>query len=971
MDPEAVGGPPPVAETPAAPATPATPATPAATSTAAASRPATLQDIAEAEAKKQGVDPRLVHAVINTESSWNPAARSPAGAIGLMQLMPATAKKWGVDPTDPVQNIRGGVSELKALAIEHKGDVAMMLRRYNGSPAASPEATQPYVDKVLSQIKPSTAPTPGEDPAAPAPTPAPAPAPKAGTPPPAPPETWGAWALRQGKDIASSFDPRTKGGRQNLAGAAGAAGLTALATATAPVSVPLLGFGAAATGVTGAFLGGEAADLGEQVVGNAPPSTASAFEAGGAQGGQEALGHTLMWPVQAVGRRMVASRVGHYAADALSVAKTATLTKLQSALDASRDLLRRTQATTKEANAQAATSTRQIVTSAANKARQGVQAASDLGEDRVATAQANAAQGVSQAEGAAAQGEAAARAPYEAAVGAPPPSSAAAGRAANEVIQTGGAAQARNLAGKAVDAAAASGPDVDISALKDEARKVVEGQIRPPEASFPRRSAGEAGEAEVKALAASANMKPELMQELADKAAANPDSAAAKNYAQYKKMHEDYVAAQPEAQLSQAQLEGQKETLKHPAMAVLQRILNAGDTVPFKDAHLWKVELDNAIRNTRDQSVKSQVSALTQKFAGSLRSTLRAAGHQPYEDATAAYAKIAPLYTKGYAAQLKKVVTENPESVVAMLNPGQPTKAKMLVDLLTTQAAEGGDEAGGRAALEAVQSAWVRKKIIDGGIEKLSERIDKIPPEFKAAFLSDPKAKAVLDNLKLMSTAYKTALLTGEQGVEAATAAGKGSVSAVKDLAAQRVGAAREAGQQSVQAARTAREGVLAQTRQAGAAQVEQAASAITPAQTALRASTKGFRGQERALVNSSLGRAMQPGAAARTGADILRAMALGPHSIWGGLSILRILHGPTANDLVHYAATSPVLTRAVVKAMTSPVPGEALAGLVRSWGLLNEVKRVGAKGGSAIKSRVTGAPPPPAAQGVGAPPPS
>ena len=72
------------------------------------SRPATWQDIISAEATKSGVDPRLALAVAETESNFNPDATSPKGARGIMQLMPATAAKWKVDPADPVQNIRGG-----------------------------------------------------------------------------------------------------------------------------------------------------------------------------------------------------------------------------------------------------------------------------------------------------------------------------------------------------------------------------------------------------------------------------------------------------------------------------------------------------------------------------------------------------------------------------------------------------------------------------------------------------------------------------------------------------------------------------------------------------------------------------------------------------------------------------------------------------------------------------------------------
>lgn len=901
------------------PGPPAATATPAAIT--ATERPATWHDIIDYEAKKQGVDPRLVHAVVKTESDYNPAATSPAGAVGLMQLMPATAAKWKVDPADGVQNIRGGVSELKALLDEHHGDVTLTLRRYNGSPRASAAATQPYVDTVLKHLHAAQQPTPGEDPSAPPPT--------IGHPPPAAPESWKDWTIRQGKEMAASFDPRTSTGRQNLAGGVGAAGLTTLATATAPVSLPLLGLGAAVAGVVGAFAGGEAANLGEQVVGNAPPSTTSALEAGAGQGFQEAVGRGTMWGVQSLGRRAIAGRVGRLATrglettgEALSASKAYTLGKLQDALDASQTLLRKMKATTKEATAQARTSTSQMVTDTANRAKQGV--------------------ALAEAQGAA--GVEAARMPYTRVVGTPPPSPAAAGTLVNEVIQTGGAAKARNIAGQAVDAAAMTGPDVDITALKAEAQQVIERQIRPPAESFPRKGAATVTD---EAVTAQSGIAPEQIAAMRAKATAEgPTSNAARNLA-------DLTAA-----VTTAQGEAAQETLKHPAMGVLSRIMNAADSVPFKDAHLWKVELDNAIRNTRDQSVRSQVASLTQKFTGTLRETLRAANHAPYEAATAAYAKIAPLYTKAIAAQLKKVAVTNPESIIGMLSPTTSstgaTRARMLVDLLTQQAEAGGDAEGGRAALDAVQAAWVRKKIIDGGIEKLGDRVDKLPPDFRAAFLSTGQAPAVLDRLKLIHTAFKTAQLTSEQGVEATA----------------------RAGQQDVQAATARAIGMRASTRQAGAQQVEQAAAQVAPARRAIGAAREGFaaqegilREQQAAFAKSSLAPKVAPGIPVGTQADLLRVAAMAAsggvsHSYYGALSLARLLKGPTANDLVHWAASSDVTTRAFVTAMTSSVPGAALADLVRASGILNEAPR---KATAKVK-HLMGQPPPLPAGSLGAP---
>jgi soluble lytic murein transglycosylase-like protein len=76
-----------------------------------------------AQASDYGLDARLVVALVATESSWNPAARSPAGARGLGQLMPETAAGLGVDPTDPDANLDGTIRHLSGL-----------LRRYRSLP---------------------------------------------------------------------------------------------------------------------------------------------------------------------------------------------------------------------------------------------------------------------------------------------------------------------------------------------------------------------------------------------------------------------------------------------------------------------------------------------------------------------------------------------------------------------------------------------------------------------------------------------------------------------------------------------------------------------------------------------------------------------------------------------------------------------------------------------------------------------
>lgn len=92
-------------------------------------------------ARQFGLDPALVRAVIHAESGFNPSARSRAGAMGLMQLMPATARLMGVtDATSPSRNIRGGARYLAGLLLRFQNDVGLATAAYN----AGPEAVKKY-----------------------------------------------------------------------------------------------------------------------------------------------------------------------------------------------------------------------------------------------------------------------------------------------------------------------------------------------------------------------------------------------------------------------------------------------------------------------------------------------------------------------------------------------------------------------------------------------------------------------------------------------------------------------------------------------------------------------------------------------------------------------------------------------------------------------------------------------------------
>lgn len=115
-----------------------------------------------------GVDPKLVMAVIETESNFDPLARSPKLAYGLMQLMPATARRFSVDRLHPVENMIGGVLYLRWLLRHFHGNVGLALAAYNAGEHAVERhhgippyrETRHYVRKILGQYRRNRHPVP-------------------------------------------------------------------------------------------------------------------------------------------------------------------------------------------------------------------------------------------------------------------------------------------------------------------------------------------------------------------------------------------------------------------------------------------------------------------------------------------------------------------------------------------------------------------------------------------------------------------------------------------------------------------------------------------------------------------------------------------------------------------------------------------------------------------------------------------
>jgi soluble lytic murein transglycosylase-like protein len=123
---------------------------------------ATFTPVIDAAAARVQLHPALLHAVVQAESAYDPDAYSRAGAVGLMQLMPATAARYGVNSWDPRENVDGGARYLKDLMQRYDQDLQLALAAYNAGEKAVekygnrippyPE-TRRYVEKVLANLQ--------------------------------------------------------------------------------------------------------------------------------------------------------------------------------------------------------------------------------------------------------------------------------------------------------------------------------------------------------------------------------------------------------------------------------------------------------------------------------------------------------------------------------------------------------------------------------------------------------------------------------------------------------------------------------------------------------------------------------------------------------------------------------------------------------------------------------------------------
>jgi soluble lytic murein transglycosylase-like protein len=128
---------------------------------APAAKPATLAELVDNAARKYGLPPEFVRAVVAVESAYQANAISPKGAIGLMQLMPATARGLGADPKIPEQNVDAGTRYLRDLLVKYDNRAYHALAAYNAGPGAVDKyhgvppyrETQNYILNVLRNWK--------------------------------------------------------------------------------------------------------------------------------------------------------------------------------------------------------------------------------------------------------------------------------------------------------------------------------------------------------------------------------------------------------------------------------------------------------------------------------------------------------------------------------------------------------------------------------------------------------------------------------------------------------------------------------------------------------------------------------------------------------------------------------------------------------------------------------------------------
>lgn len=898
----------------------------------------TIQDIIRQSAKQHGVPESLALAVAEKESSFNPEAIGPdipsmpgVKALGTFQLLPSTAKRLGVDHSDHIGNITGGVKYLRELLDASNGDLNLTLKTYGGFKTADPTSYIADINERMAKFGPGAAvsaaapPLPGSTATRPVATGRASGAGPAATTPPGMDTTDTGWMdpVAIGKGLVQPYDPRTPEGRQNLAGLGGEVALSRVPglKVIAPEAGAILSTGVKLANTArrtlvpaaGAAIGAgtEAAieqavtprGLGDLITSEPvdSPARVAAEQAAYSLGGQ-----ALFWPVRRAAKLVLGGRVGRQADAALKSeaaaareggtrASAAMRDKVAEGLEAARILEQANQSAMRGNLHTKIAQARSAATSATG-------AAEAKGIQQVEAARQAAAAHLAQTELENQSLLQTVTKGYDDLL-AHPPSVGGAVEAQRRVLE-GPAKRALEMAGQKVDEAAATGPMVNVAPIKKAIQALIAqkrpGVIfgHPPTGALPAGATTSADDAFLSMIESGQINSPDQLTQL------------------------------PKEIASRMQLPE-----SHPLPGVVGKILSiTQDQIPFKDAHQIKRLLDEAVN--WDRTAKKHLEAITKGTRTEIRDALSV--HEPYNVATSAYAAMVPIYRKGIGKRLSQALMNNPDQAARLLKDNDPIQAATLKELLVTQAAAGGDPKAGQLAWDLVRSHWTYNNLIHGGADKLADRVRATiteHPEFVKVIADDDAGKRVLQNLATIGDAVKAGKQLAEERLAQAKTAGRGVVEGTKATAATDLAAAKARGQDVVTDMRQAAADSLRQGRAAGRERVlEQAKAGRTDVRSIgerARGAVAAATAKQEQLAQSSVTKSTVSGQLA----DIMRAATLGTGSWFGNLSILRLINGPKSGDLLEWAAYSDQNTRRLTQALMGQLPDQATSALLRDIG--------------------------------------
>jgi hypothetical protein len=999
------------------------------------------------------------------DGTVNTGAPTPYGqALGMFQVLPSTAATWQLDPADPFQNIEAGIRMI-ADGQKANPDPRAIFAYYHGGPdlrihgpktaAYADAAYADFLNYLHAQARGDadpervfrlgTATSSSSTPAATGPLPLPTDRPPTvwerftgqgsyippdiqasldharavtqaqmtGAPPP-PPRTTPLVAGRPLHDLG--LDPTHEEDWPNIGGTVGGIGGGLLGTyAAGPQGGYYGSIGGA--GIGGAIGQGARELFGTPTPGDTRSPAERVLRAGGEQGLYDLAGQAIAAPFRYAGKRIVQGGVSKTAEQFFEDARRFATNEASGSVDALRTAQRTAASRRTEAEIAQRAASAQDIRGARVASRAGVavaQTAAERAAQQLADAQEAARlalrtttrSGAADVRGARVAGRtgveratteaerrvAETRAAYEQRFGGPPTPEIPAGQSVIDVVK-GPISDLRTELGQAVQSAAESGPDVDIAtarkpgerSIKEEVQRIVDEELLPQEVALPRQpvpppappAPGQAGFTAAPAAPAAPAVHPGHADEIAATLAAITD-------------------AQRQALVS------------HPAMPVIKRLLNAPDTVRFRDLAAWSSELRQAIAKGGDPFIKDKVEGLTQHLRNLVRDQLAHAGpdglgHAPYEAATQRYGWLMDHLEGGHADDIAKAIQEQtPEVVAQMFDKTRPSLAKRFVETMTTVAGAAGEKAGaqGRAALGKVQRAWMDRELLGKGIEGLPDALADLDKhgEFRDAFLATPEAKTTVDNMRKVAAAWTQTLLANEEklasaktakttGIEAAQSRARTAVEgtqsqvearvkaakAAADRAASGVGTARETGAAGVQAARDKAAAALAPTKAADRKARLTAAEALQAARAKVRDARQPTP-EELAFLRSSVSpealRASRRGVIQIAKAIVVGSVGYKALGMFGSAAALLADRGislATDADLLQYMFASPDRTQALIEhIIASAKPGwtigQALRAGSRSHGTTSTkvASDVYATISGADKDQSTAPPPPP-----------